>query len=93
MFVSSRSNSPCFFVYGCAGVFVNGDLWVVQGSWFAMIKEDLGNLVHRANDNRVEHGAYATLGIRVLVKMRGSFFSGKLLDLYYQTETAKRCTM
>ena len=71
MYVSSRSHIPCLFAYGYAWVFVNGDRWAVQGSWFSMTKEDLENLMNRANDPGVGRGVYAGLGLRVLVKLRG----------------------
>ena len=42
----------------------------MQGFWFSMTKEDLGNMVNRANDPGVGREVYAALGHRVLAKLR-----------------------
>lgn len=44
-------------------MFVNSDMWVVHDSWFSMTKEDIGNLVNRANDSEVGRRVCAALGL------------------------------
>lgn len=68
----SKSNYPRHFVYDFAWVIVSCDMWTIEGSWFPMTREYLGNLVNINITPWVGHGlVYAALGVRGLGRLRG----------------------